>query len=113
MLARKARRAAAEANAEAAQIARQEKLEAYWRDRFAKAQDGHEITQAHIDYRNHGLFEWLQDFDYRTTKELRDQSKYVRRAIYLVGFVILLHHWLPAAWDFGRLVRGLVEGPSG
>jgi hypothetical protein len=109
MLGRKARKAAAEANAEAAQIAREGKVEAYWRDRFAQAKDGHELTQAHIDYRNHGLLEWLQDFDNRTTREIRDQLKHVRRAIYLVGFVILLHHWLPAAWNFGRQIRGLIH----
>jgi hypothetical protein len=92
---RKTRNDGAQANPEAA--ARDEELAAYWRGRFEKAKDGHETTQVYIDYRNHNLLEWLKDFDRRNAIESRAharQLRYAIYAIYAVGILIVVHHWM-------------------
>jgi len=94
MFGRKTRNDGAQANAEAAQIARDEELAAYWKARFEKAKDGHETTQVYIDYRNHNLLEWLKDFDRRNSRESRAQARQLRYAIYAVGILIVVHHWM-------------------
>jgi len=97
MFGKKDRKDAESSNAEAAQIAQEQKLAEYWKARFDQAKDGHETTQAHIDYRNHSLVEWLRDFDHRSAKELRDQVRQVRQlryAVYAVGCLIIVLHWL-------------------
>jgi hypothetical protein len=84
-------------NPEAAQIARDEELAAYWKGRFEKAKDGHETTQVYIDYRNHNLLEWLKDFDRRSARESQTharQLRYAIYAIYAVGLLIVVHHWI-------------------
>ena len=75
---RKTRNDGAQANPEAAQIARDEELAAYWKGRFEKAKDGHETTQVYIDYRNHNLLEWLKDFDRRNARESRAHARQLR-----------------------------------
>jgi hypothetical protein len=91
---RNTRKHSAQANAEAAQIARDEELAAYWKGRFEKAKDGHETTQVYIDYRNHSLLEWLKDFDRRKSKEVRGAVQQLRYAICAVGLLIVVHHWM-------------------
>jgi hypothetical protein len=94
MFGRKAREAKAREE-QARKEEHERERNAHWARLIDRAKDEHEMTRIFVEYRQEVLFDWLNDFDRRTAREMREHARAAQWQFWAMVMVLLNHHWLP------------------
>ncbi len=70
----------------------------YWKNRFERAKDEHEVTRVVVEHRIDGQSQWLEqrltDLDKRIAAEMREHARKTQAMILGLLCLVVLLYWL-------------------